>query len=131
MPKYTEQRHFSRIPFDAEVRITDPQIGSTLSAELRDISLKGALTTRPKYSDAEIGKTYQLELILGSDGNPLSLQMDAAVVHVQDDRIGFQYQNMDLDTATHLHRLVELNLGDESLMEKEMAELAKFEDSSD
>ena len=128
MPKYTEQRHFSRIPFDAEVRITDPQDGSPVSAELRDISLKGALTTRPKHLHAEIGKTYQLELLLGAADNQLSLRMDAAVVHMQNNRIGFQYRNMDLDTATHLHRLVELNLGDESLMEKELAQLAKFED---
>jgi hypothetical protein len=30
---------------------------------------------------------------------------------------------MDLDTATHLHRLVELNLGDETLLERDLAEL--------
>ena len=52
--------------------------------------------------------------------------MEANLVHVQDEHIGFQYQNMDLDTATHLHRLIELNLGDEKLMERELAELAGF-----
>jgi c-di-GMP-binding flagellar brake protein YcgR len=128
MSDYTEQRHFSRIPFDAEVRITNPQDSSTYTAQLLDISLKGALTTQPDTSDTEVSKTYQLELLITASGNEIRLQMDASIVHMEDGRIGFQYQNMDLDTATHLHRLVELNLGDEKQMEKELAELAKFSD---
>ena len=40
--------------------------------------------------------------------------------------IGFQYITINLDTVTHLHRLIELNLGDEKLMEKELAELVGF-----
>ena len=128
MSDYTEQRHFSRIPFDAEVRITNPQDNSTYTAQLLDISLKGALTTQPDTSDTEVSKTYQLELLITASGNEIRLQMDASIVHMEDGRIGFQYQNMDIDTATHLHRLVELNLGDEKQMEKELAELAKFND---
>ena len=128
MSSHTEQRHFSRIPFDADVRIIDPQDGSTYSAQLLDISLKGALTTQPNASTAELSKTYQLELSLTAAGNDIRLQMEASIMHMEDGRIGFQYQNMDLDTATHLHRLVELNLGDEKLMQRELAELAKFND---
>ena len=128
MSNYTEQRHFSRIPFDAEVRISDPQDGSSHVVHLLDISLKGALTTQPKTSTAEVRKTYQLELSLTAAGSNIKLRMEASIVHMEDGRMGFQYQNMDLDTATHLHRLVELNLGDEKLMERELAELAKFND---
>ena len=128
MSKYKEQRHFSRIPFDAEVRICDPQDGSCHVAQLLDISLKGALTTQPKIPTAEINKTYRLELLLTATGSDIKLQMEASIVHMENGRIGFQYQSMDLDTATHLHRLVELNLGDEKLMERELAELAKFND---
>jgi len=128
MSNFKEQRHFSRIPFDADVRITDLQGGSTHSAQLLDISLKGALTTQPDASIAEIRRAYQLEMLLTASGRDVKLQMEASIAHMEDGRIGFQYQNMDLDTATHLHRLVELNLGDEKLMERELAELAKFND---
>ena len=128
MSNFKEQRHFSRIPFDADVRITDLQGGSTHSAQLLDISLKGALTTQPDASIAEIRRAYQLEMLLTASGSDVKLQMEASIAHMEDGRIGFQYQNMDLDTATHLHRLVELNLGDEKLMERELAELAKFND---
>lgn len=128
MSDYTEQRHFSRIPFEAEVSITDPRDGSAYTAQLLDISLKGALTTQPDTSGTEINQTYQLKLLITDTANVLKLQMEASIVHMEDGRIGFQYQNMDLDTATHLHRLVELNLGDEKQMERELAELAKFND---
>ena len=128
MSTFTEQRHFSRIPFDAEVNITDPQNNATYPARLLDISLKGALTTQPAISDAEINKTFQLEFSLSDAGNEIQLQMEASIAHMEDGRIGFQYQNMDLDTAAHLHRLVELNLADEKLMERELAELARFND---
>jgi hypothetical protein len=128
MSNYTEQRHFSRIPFDAEVSITDPQDNATYSARLLDISLKGALTTQPSASLTEIGKAYQLELSLSATGSVIRLQMEASIAHREDGRIGFQYQNMDLDTAAHLYRLVELNLGDDKLMERELTELARFND---
>lgn len=126
MSNYKEQRHFTRIPFEAEVRITDPDNGSTQVAQLLDISLKGALTTQPDGSTLQIRKTYHFELSLTAAGSGIKLQMEALIVHMEDGRIGFQYQNMDLDTATHLHRLIELNLGDEKQMERELAELAKF-----
>jgi c-di-GMP-binding flagellar brake protein YcgR len=128
MSEYTEQRHFSRIPFDAEVQITDPLNDSKHSARLLDISLKGALTTQPDALVAEVNKTCLLELSLTDSNNDIRLEMEALVVHMEDGRIGFQYQHMDLDTAAHLHRLVELNLADEKLMERELAELARFND---
>ena len=128
MSTYTEQRHFSRIPFDAEVRITDPRNNASYPARLLDISLKGALTTQPEVSTVEIKQSYLLELSLANPASDVTLQMEASVVHMENGRIGFQYQNMDIDTAAHLHRLVELNLGDEKLMERELAELARFND---
>ena len=128
MSSFTEKRRFTRIPFEAETRITNPETGASCSVQLLDISLKGALTTLPHSWHAKIGNTYLLELLLAATDTEIKLQMEARLVHVEDDHFGFQYQNMDLDTATHLHRLIELNLGDEKLMERELAELAGFSD---
>lgn len=124
MSGFTEKRRFTRIPFEAETRITDPETGASCTVQLLDISLKGALTTLPPSSQLKIGNTYLLELLLAASDTEITLKMEARLVHVGKEYIGFQYQNMDLDTATHLHRLIELNLGDEKLMERELAELA-------
>ena len=82
MSEYTEQRHFSRIPFDAEVQITDPLNDSKHSARLLDISLKGALTTQPDALVAEVNKPCLLELSLTDSNNDLRLEMEALVVDI-------------------------------------------------
>ncbi len=126
MPPFTEKRRFTRIPFDAEIRITHPHTGSAYDVQLLDISLKGALTTLPFAWQPEPGNIYLLELKLADSDTDIKLRMEACLVHAENDHLGFQYQQMDLDTATHLHRLIELNLGDEKLVERELAELASF-----
>ena len=128
MSSFTEKRRFTRIPFEAETRITDPPTGATSSVQLLDISLKGALTTLPPAMQLKIGGSYVLELLLAASDTEITLKMEAHLIHTGEEYIGFQYQHMDLDTATHLHRLIELNLGDEKLMERELAELAAYHD---
>jgi hypothetical protein len=43
--------------------------------------------------------------------------------HVEPHRLGFQCRYIDLESASHLKRLVELNLGDPTLLEREFAHL--------
>jgi hypothetical protein len=126
MSSFSEKRRFTRIPFEAEIRITNPETGTAYVVQLLDISLKGALTTLPPSWQPKPGDTYLLQLLLAPTDSEIKLQMEARLVHTENQHLGFQYQNMDLDTATHLHRLIELNLGDEKLMERELAELARF-----
>ncbi len=128
MSNFTEKRRFTRIPFEAETRITDPASGTAGSVQLLDISLKGALTSLPPAMPLKIGDNYMLELLLAAGETEFTLKMEANLVHTGEEYIGFQYVHMDLDTATHLHRLIELNLGDEKLMERELAELAAYHD---
>ncbi|MDX1824270.1 MAG: PilZ domain-containing protein [Thiohalomonadales bacterium] len=128
MSNFTEKRRFTRIPFEAETRISDPATGAAASVQLLDISLKGALTTLPPAMKVKIGDNYVLELLLAASDTEITLKMEANLIHTGEEYIGFQYQHMDLDTATHLHRLIELNLGDEKLMERELAELAAYHD---
>ena len=118
-----EQRHFSRIPFDAEVTLLGSTSGQQWKVMLMDISLKGALLEKPKDWNGKEGEKYHIDMRLNGAESDVKLAMDVSVAHIEEDRIGVNCINMDLDTATHLHRLVELNLGDESLLERELAEL--------
>ncbi len=118
---FEEHRHFTRIPFDAEAVLIDPASGRRYEARLIDVCLKGALTTRPANWLTEAGHPWLLELHLA--GDEVVLNMEVTVAHMETDRVGFHCEHMDLDTATHLHRLVELNLGDPAILERELAEL--------
>lgn len=110
-----EKRVFSRIPFDSSVKIVmgDRHWESTLL----DISLKGALVQEPEGWDASIDDSCFLEIALSSD---LNIQMETKVAHAQNAQIGFRCEHIDLESITHLRRLVELNTGDEDLLTREL-----------
>jgi hypothetical protein len=113
------RRHFSRIHFQAEAHLVFPD--GNLSIELLDLSLKGALV-RPKSAiPIELGSHCLLEICL-DDGETV-IRMEVAVVHQEDMLYGLACREIDLDSVTHLRRLVALNLGDEALLERELAML--------
>jgi hypothetical protein len=54
------------------------------------------------------------------------VEMHIAVVHEINDEVGLQCNAIDIDSVTHLRRLVELNLGDESQLHKEISQLSRL-----
>lgn len=113
-------RQFSRIPFDAETCLYDTDKKHSWPCQLIDISLNGALVSPPADWSAKTGDSYKLELKLSDE---LCLRMDVRVAHIKDDHVGLQVELMDVDTASHLHRLIELNTGDSKELDRELAEL--------
>lgn len=114
-----EKRHFTRIPMEGVVRIHGSQ--QEWETRLLDISLKGALLQRPEGYDGENGDICSVEVTLDPDW--VLITMHGKVIHVTHGNIGISCQHIDLDSISHLKRLVELNLGDESLLERELVEL--------
>ena len=116
-----EQRHFTRIPFNAVATIINSRSGQKSMAELIDISLKGLLISKPDDWEGINGEHYTVHLELA--GHDIEINLAVIEVHHEANHIGFKTEHMDIDSATHLRRLVELNLGDESLLERELTEL--------
>lgn len=114
----TEQRRFKRIPFDSKVRIV-----SEVSAQLIDISLKGALLTKPSDWSGAPNQPITIVVALGADG--AAIRMEGHVAHVENSRVGVVCDHIDLESITHLRRLVELNTGDVELLQRELPELGK------
>ena len=112
-------RRFSRIDFDAPVTLESK--GKTWKSELLDISLKGALIDRP--DDWNGTKGEQSKLFIKLPGSDIHIDMEVELAHLEDQRIGFHCVHIDLDSITNLRRLVELNLGDEALLEREIANM--------
>lgn len=116
-----DQRHFTRIPFSISANIINSRTGHKMMADLIDISFKGVLISKPSDWQGVNGEHYTLHLQLAKDEIEINLAVMA--VHSEENQIGFRTEHMDLDTATHLRRLVELNLADENLLERELSEL--------
>jgi hypothetical protein len=51
--------------------------------------------------------------------------MNITVVHEEKDETGLQCNAIDIDSVTHLRRLVELNLGDSAQINKELSQLSR------
>jgi hypothetical protein len=118
MPTAAERRHFWRAAFRSSVLIIGP--AAAAEAELLDISLKGALVELPSGWKGKLGDSCRLELRLADDA---VIAMEAVVTHLEDRRAGLRCQRIDLESITHLRRLVELNAGDPALLERELQAL--------
>ena len=112
-------RHFSRIPFDAEVLLHLHD--RTISVQLIDIALKGALvqTTLPQALALQEKCRLELPLTDGGDG----VVMAGKVVHLEGQHVGIECQDIDVASLTQLRRLIELNTGDADLMSRELSHL--------
>ena len=118
MPTQTpEKRKFHRISFDAPCELH--ALERVWITEVLDISLKGVLVKRPEGWDVPLSQPC--EVIIYLDGQEAGIVMAVELKHVEAHRLGFKCEYIDLDSATHLKRLVELNLGDQVLLEREFS----------
>lgn len=115
-----QKRQFTRIPFDADVRLVK-QSGEAWDSRLYDISLKGALIATPSGWKGEREDEFLLEVFLA--GEDIKIDMNVSIAHIEDGRIGFHCEFIDIDSISHLHRLIELNLGDDAQLEREISEM--------
>ena len=109
-----DRRNFDRIIFSskAELRL-GKQVWPT---ELLDLSLKGALLTTPNNFDLHIKDRLLLSFRL--DGLEQDILMYGSVRHGDHRQLGFQTEKLDIDSATQLRRLIELNISDEALLNR-------------
>lgn len=114
-----ERRKYSRVAFQAPARLILPD--RMLDAVVLDLSLNGALIRLP----AEIVVTQQTPCTLRVrlDETYAEITMSARVVHVEGDYAGLLCLSMDVVSAIHLRRLVELNLGAPALLDRDLSTL--------
>lgn len=115
-----DRRDFWRAPFRAPAQLTDAS--GIWDVRLRDISLKGALVELPAGWSGLQGSKCRIRLDLAPDA---TISMDATVAHLDGKRIGLCCDEIDIDSITHLRRLVELNAGDDSMLERELVALLR------
>jgi hypothetical protein len=49
--------------------------------------------------------------------------MDVLIAHHENEELGLHCKDIDIDSITHLRRLIELNLGNPALLERELSAL--------
>jgi len=115
----TDKRQFSRIAFDAPVTLHNDS--NQWKSNLLDISLKGVLILIPDNWNQNDNDNFKLAIQL--DNSDSEIDMDVRLTHTEDECLSFHCIHIDLDSITLLKRLVELNLGDEQLLDRELSNM--------
>ncbi|GAA6172342.1 PilZ domain-containing protein [Colwellia sp. KU-HH00111] len=115
------RRHFTRILFsiNAELNLE----GKIYPVSIHDISLNGALVTAISAEQSFKDKRGTLTFFLTD--NVSQVTMDIIVVHQKGDETGLKCDAIDIDSVSHLRRLIELNLGDSEQFDKELSQLTR------
>lgn len=105
-----DKRFFKRVKFESTSQI---EINNkSHAAELLDISLRGALLSADKELPMKEGEHGVLYIHLPQ--SDITMTFDAKLVHNNNaGNYGFKFLTEDIDTITHLRRLLELNMGEE------------------
>ena len=119
-----ERRRFSRVEFHAPARLLGAD-GTALEVEVLDLSMRGALVKlRPDEampgSLREPESNWTLELPLSEQDR---IHMEVAPAHWHEQEVGLRCLRIDLDSMVHLRSLLEANLGDTELINRELYHL--------
>ena len=116
-----EQRNFSRIKFQAHTKIEIK--GHPYGGELLDISLNGALISSGTKLPLTLNNDALIKVFLPSSS--ISMNFSARLTHLDGDHYGFKFTSYDAESMTHLRRLLEFNLDDQSQVINELSFLRK------
>ncbi|MDR0234373.1 MAG: PilZ domain-containing protein [Zoogloeaceae bacterium] len=126
----TNRRRFSRIQFNAPAELSIEH-DACIPVKVLDISLKGALvqvigTPLPELA---LGAACSLAIDLSeeTDFSEGGILMGSVIAHARNDLIGLRCVEVDLDSITNLRRIVEFNLGDETILSQELERLSTTE----
>ncbi len=116
------RRQFTRVLFSINATLTVEDLSFPVS--IHDISLNGALVTAVNSTQSLKSKLGTLSFLLNENDPDSEVVLHIAVVHESSDELGLQCNAIDIDSITLLRRLVELNLGDDTQLNRELAELS-------
>ena len=117
----SDRRRFRRIAFDA--RTTIAQDSWNWPVQLVDLSLKGLLVQRPEDWRGNRAEPFEVDIRLDPEAH---IKMQVKQAHDDHGQLGFVCEHIDLESISHLRRLIELNLGDEDELHRELAALLEI-----
>jgi len=120
MDKSEDKRHFHRVLYATDAMLEGSE--TKMPCRVVDISLKGCLLHfEAPWSAPTEDSLYTLTLTLSDS---IHIRMVLSVSHVIDREVGFKCEHIDIDSISELRRLVELNLGDSMLLERDLLALS-------
>lgn len=114
-----DKRRFTRIVFSAPATLTVNNID--YPTKLVDISLKGALISQIEGIEKHLKEICQLKFCLND--SDVEVELTGHIAHVEKEYLGVHCEKIDIQSASHLRRLVELNVGSSELLDRNLNSL--------
>ncbi len=114
----SDRRCFRRIALDVTTELR--QNGHEWPVQLVDLSLKGLAVKRPEPWKGNKALPFDVDIRLDPKAH---IKMQVKLTHDDHGQLGFVCKEIDLDSISHLRRLIELNLGDQEELERELGAL--------
>lgn len=115
-----ERRRYTRISLHVHAEFASQ--GRNWPCQAIDLSLSGALVSRPRGWEGDLGE--RCTLVFRLDEGP-SIQMVGILRHQDAYALGWQCTGIDLESMGELRRLVEINLGEPGLLRRDLAEMMR------
>jgi hypothetical protein len=115
-----DNSQYHRIFYKAEATLSSDE--KTWPCEITDLSLKGCLLRLELPWEENLEKIYTLTLHLPEQSN---ITMALTATHVVGNNVVFKCEHIDIDSISRLCRLIELNLGDSKLLERDLLALTE------
>lgn len=118
----SERRRFSRIVYRTPAIVVQGEL--TINASISDLSLHGLLITCDQTNKLNLDKQIDVEFaLLGSD---ITIQLTGNIVEINNNMIRLSIDHIDIESIGYLKRLVELNVGDDELLYRDIEHLSEL-----
>ena len=116
----TERRRFSRIIYQVPALIEQENLA--MQATIQDLSLHGLLL---KVEDAKpLDSLLPVEVGFSFIQSEQMMQLSAGIVSIAGNEIRLKISNIDIDSISQLKRFIELNVGNNELLSRELEHLS-------
>ncbi|MFB9135856.1 PilZ domain-containing protein [Vibrio sp. AK197] len=120
-----ERRRFSRIVYHATASLTQGDLHCT--GQLKDVSLHGLLLTVSETPLPFNGELL-IDVAFTLPGSEIELTMTAQIVEQIGALLRMRIDHIDIESLSHLKRLVELNVGTDELLHRNLEHLSDIGD---
>ena len=114
-----EKRHYKRVSFDTTAKLSKDD--QSFGCQIVDLSIHGVLLRPHGVLRSKLDTIYQLVIPLSDEENQINMTL--RLTHQHPVNLGFVCENIDLDSITHLRKIVELNSGDSAILDRDLATL--------
>ncbi|MFM2641553.1 PilZ domain-containing protein [Vibrio chagasii] len=114
-----ERRQFSRVIYQVPTEISQGQVN--VSGSVQDLSLHGLLIQCEELQ--QLNQENPVHVSFKLTNSDINIQLEATIVSTINTSMRLRIEHLDIDSISYLKRLVELNVGDDDLLYREIEHL--------